>query len=177
MKCRAVYCCNNSFISSCSSPRASFSLFPRYSQPCRRIRLEDSHAFCNRHIWLQSPYPSTKTPSLTLHSLSSFCAAGKTCLSYHSTFLPFFFLSSLCVAHCYKTFRRIPPPSPDDARLILLYRGKRLLYMGREFAPSGTKVFRNHRKFPAIFTMKKGRRRMVGVGFLSGIFSPDRDDF
>jgi hypothetical protein len=26
--------------------------------------------------------------------------------------------------HCYKTFRRIPPPSPDDARLILLYRGK-----------------------------------------------------
>jgi hypothetical protein len=60
--------------------------------------LEDSHAFCNRHIWLQSPYPSTKTPSLTLHSLSSFCAAGKTCLSYHSTFLPFFFLSSLCVA-------------------------------------------------------------------------------
>ena len=34
--------------------------------------------------------------------------------------------------------------------------------MGREFAPSGTEVFRNHRKFPAIFTMKKGRRRMVG---------------
>ena len=33
--------------------------------------------------------------------------------------------------------------------------------MGREFAPSGTEVFRNHRKFPAIFTMKKGRRRMV----------------
>jgi hypothetical protein len=64
--------------------------------------------------------------------------------------------------HCYKTFRRIPPPSPDDARLILLYGGKRLLYMGREFAPSGTEVFRNHRKFPAIFTMKKGRRRMVG---------------
>jgi hypothetical protein len=63
---------------------------------------------------------------------------------------------------CYKTFRRIPPPSPDDARLILLYRGKRLLYMGREFEPSGTEVFRNHRKFPAIFTMKKGRRRMVG---------------
>ena len=26
--------------------------------------------------------------------------------------------------HCYKTFCRIPPPSPDDARLILLYRGK-----------------------------------------------------
>jgi hypothetical protein len=23
----------------------------------------------------------------------------------------------------YKMFRRIPPPSPDDARLILLYRG------------------------------------------------------
>ncbi len=64
--------------------------------------------------------------------------------------------------HCYKTFRRIPPPSPDDARLILLYRGKRLLYMGREFAPSGTEVFRNHRKFLVIFTMKKGRRRMVG---------------
>jgi hypothetical protein len=66
--------------------------------------------------------------------------------------------------HCYKTFRRIPPPSPDDARLILLYRGKRLLYMGREFAPSasGTEVFRNIRKFPAIFTMKKGRTRMVG---------------
>ncbi len=64
--------------------------------------------------------------------------------------------------HCYKTFRRIPPPSPDDARLILLYRGKGLLYMGREFAPSGTEGFRNHRKFPAIFTMKKGKRRMVG---------------
>ena len=64
--------------------------------------------------------------------------------------------------HCYKTFRRIPPPSPDDAGLILLGRGKRLLYMGREFAPSGTEVFRNHRKFPAIFTMKKGRRLMVG---------------
>ncbi len=47
-------------------------------------------------------------------------------------------------------------------RLILLGRGKRLLYMGREFAPSGTEVFRNHRKFPAIFTMKKGRMRMVG---------------
>jgi hypothetical protein len=58
--------------------------------------------------------------------------------------------------HCYKTFRRIPPPSPDDAGLILLGRGKRLLYMGREFAPSGTEVFRNHRKFPAIFTLKKG---------------------
>ncbi len=28
------------------------------------------------------------------------------------------------MVHCYKTFRRIPPPSPDDARLILLYRGK-----------------------------------------------------
>jgi hypothetical protein len=71
-----------------------------------------------------------------------------------------------CIAesdlHCYKTFRRIPPPSPDGARLILLVRGKRLLYMGREFAPSGTEVFRNHRKFPAIFTMKKGRLRMVG---------------
>ncbi len=26
--------------------------------------------------------------------------------------------------HCYKTFRRIPPPSPDDAGLILLGRGK-----------------------------------------------------
>ncbi len=64
--------------------------------------------------------------------------------------------------HCYKTIRRIPPPSPDDAGLILLGRGKRLLYMGREFAPSGTEVFRNHRKFPAIFTMKKGRTRMVG---------------
>ncbi len=64
--------------------------------------------------------------------------------------------------HCYKTFRRIPPPSPDDAGLILLGRGKRLLYMGREFAPSGTEVFRNRRKFPAIFTMKKGRTRMVG---------------
>ncbi len=64
--------------------------------------------------------------------------------------------------HCYKTFRRIPPPSPDDARLILLYRGKRLLYMGRVFAPSGTEVFRNIRKFPAIFTIKKGRTRMVG---------------
>ncbi len=100
--------------------------------------------------------------------------------------------------HCYKTFRRIPPPSPDDARLILLYKGKRLLYMGREFTPSVTEVFRNHRKFPAnshspwrvfpvklvslalitfsvpgfclssirnfpaIFAMKKGRRRMVG---------------
>jgi hypothetical protein len=64
--------------------------------------------------------------------------------------------------HCYKTFRRIPPPSLDDARLILLYRGKRLLYMGREFAPSGTEVLRNHWKFPAIFTMKKGRRRTMG---------------
>ncbi len=64
--------------------------------------------------------------------------------------------------HCYKTFRRIPPPSPDDARLILLYSGKRLIYMGREFAPSGTEVFRNHRKFLAIFTMKKGRICMVG---------------
>ncbi len=63
---------------------------------------------------------------------------------------------------CYKTFRRIPPPSTDGAGLILLGRGKRLLYMGREFAPSGTKVFRNHRKFPAIFTLKKGRMRMVG---------------
>jgi hypothetical protein len=50
----------------------------------------------------------------------------------------------------------------DDAGLILLGRGKRLLYMGREFAPSGTEVFRNHRKFPAIFTMKKERMRMVG---------------
>ncbi len=68
--------------------------------------------------------------------------------------------------HCYKTFRRIPPPRPDDARLILLYRGKLLLYMGREFAPSGTEVFRNHRKFPAIFTMKKGRRRMVGLNWV-----------
>jgi hypothetical protein len=48
------------------------------------------------------------------------------------------------------------------AGLILLGRGKRLLYMGREFAPSGTEVFRNHRKSPAIFTMKKGRMRMVG---------------
>ncbi len=28
------------------------------------------------------------------------------------------------VLHCYKTFRRIPPPSPDDAGLILLGRGK-----------------------------------------------------
>jgi hypothetical protein len=64
--------------------------------------------------------------------------------------------------HCYKTFRRIPPPSTDDAGLILLGRGKQMLYMGREFAPSGTEVFRNHRKFPAIFTMKKGRMRMVG---------------
>jgi hypothetical protein len=64
--------------------------------------------------------------------------------------------------HCYKTFRRIPPPSPDDAGLILLGRGKRLLYMGREFAPSGTEVFCNHRKFLAIFTMKKGRTRTVG---------------
>ncbi len=27
---------------------------------------------------------------------------------------------------------------------------------------TGTEVFRNHRKFPAIFTMKKGRMRMVG---------------
>jgi hypothetical protein len=26
--------------------------------------------------------------------------------------------------HCYKTFRRIPPPCPDDAGLILLGRGK-----------------------------------------------------
>jgi hypothetical protein len=64
--------------------------------------------------------------------------------------------------HCYKTFCRIPPPSPDDAGIILLGRGKRLLYMGREFAPSGTEVFRNHWKFSAIFTMKKGRTRMVG---------------
>jgi hypothetical protein len=48
------------------------------------------------------------------------------------------------------------------AGLILLGRGKRLLYIGREFAPSGTEVFRNHRKFPAIFTMKKGRMCMVG---------------
>ncbi len=61
----------------------------------------------------------------------------------------------ISLPHCYKTFRRIPPPSPDDARLILLYRGKLLLYMGREFAPSGTEVFRNHRKFQAIFTMKR----------------------
>jgi len=66
------------------------------------------------------------------------------------------------LVHCYKTFRRIPPPSPDEAGLILLGRGKRLLYMGRKFAPSGTEVFRNHRKFPAIFTMKKGRTCMVG---------------
>jgi hypothetical protein len=66
------------------------------------------------------------------------------------------------ILHCYKTFRRIPPPSPDDAGLILLGRGKRLLYMGREFAPSGTEVFHNHRKSPAIFTMKKGRTRIVG---------------
>ncbi len=64
--------------------------------------------------------------------------------------------------HCYKTFRKIPPPSTGWRRLILLGRGKQLLYMGREFAPSGTKVFRNHWKFPAIFTMKKGRMRMVG---------------
>jgi hypothetical protein len=48
-------------------------------------------------------------------------------------------------------------------RLILLGRGKRLLYMGRDFALSGTEVFRNYRKFPAIFTMKKGRMRMVGL--------------
>ncbi len=41
--------------------------------------------------------------------------------------------------------------------LILLGRGKQLLYMGQEFAPSGTEVFRNHLKFPAIFTKKKGR--------------------
>ncbi len=34
--------------------------------------------------------------------------------------------------------------------------------MGREFAPSGTEVFRNHRKFPAIFTLKKGRIPIVG---------------
>ncbi len=34
--------------------------------------------------------------------------------------------------------------------------------MGRVFAPSGTEVFRNHRKFPAIFAMKKGGKRMVG---------------
>jgi hypothetical protein len=75
-----------------------------------------------------------------------------------------FFLQKMYknTVHCYKTFRRIPPPSTDDAGLILLGRGKRLLYMGWEFAPSGTKVFRNHRKFPAIFTMKKGRMRMVG---------------
>ncbi len=43
--------------------------------------------------------------------------------------------------HCYKTFRRIPPPSPDDARLILLYRGKWLLHIVRKFAPSATEVF------------------------------------
>jgi hypothetical protein len=72
------------------------------------------------------------------------------------------FTAPLFMPHCYKTFRRIPPPSPDGAGLILLGRGKRLLYKGREFAPSGTEVFRNHRKFPAIFTMKKGRLRMVG---------------
>jgi hypothetical protein len=65
--------------------------------------------------------------------------------------------------HCYKTFRRIPPQSPDDARLILLYRGKLLLYMGREFAPSGSEVFRNHRKFPAIFTMKKRKMTHGGI--------------
>ncbi len=70
--------------------------------------------------------------------------------------------------HCYKTFQRIPPPSPDDAGLILLGTGKWLLHIVREFAPSATEVFvdnrsfHNHRKFQAIFTMKKGRMRMVG---------------
>jgi hypothetical protein len=85
-------------------------------------------------------------------------------MAWHSSrFMP----SLWCRLHCYKTFRRIPPPSPDDARLILLYRGKRLLDMGREFVPSGSEVFRNHRKFPAIFTMKNGRRRMVGLNSVS----------
>jgi hypothetical protein len=48
-------------------------------------------------------------------------------------------------------------------RLILLGRGKRLLYMGWEFAPSDTEVFRNHRKFPAIFTMIKRKNAHGGI--------------
>ncbi len=47
-----------------------------------------------------------------------------------------FQFEDFCHLHCYKTFRRIPPPSPDDTRLILLYRGKWLLHIVRKFAPS-----------------------------------------
>jgi hypothetical protein len=66
---------------------------------------------------------------------------------------------------CYALLQDVPQNSATQhggAGLILLGRGKRLLYMGWEFAPSGTEVFRNHRKFPAIFTIKKGRVRTVG---------------
>ncbi len=62
---------------------------------------------------------------------------------------------SACWAiHCYKTLRRIPPPRPDGAGLIGLGRGKWLLYMVREYARSGTEVFRHIseiRNFPGIY--------------------------
>ncbi len=66
-----------------------------------------------------------------------------------------------------KNFRSGKHRSGTHQPCILLGRGKRLIYMGREFAPSGTEVFRNHRKFPAIFTMKKGRARIVGSNSVS----------
>ncbi len=59
--------------------------------------------------------------------------------------------------HCYKTFRRIPPPWPDGAGPNGQGRGKWLLYMVREFSPSPSEVFRNHRNFPAFFTVKNWR--------------------
>ncbi len=101
-------------------------------------------------------------PSLPLSISSLRVQQGRVCLGKRARIC-----KRLRSPHCYKTFRRIPPPSTDDAGLILLGRGKRLLYMGREFAPSGTEVFRNHRKFPAIFTMKKGSVRMLGSNSVS----------
>ncbi len=56
--------------------------------------------------------------------------------------------------HCYKTLRRIPLPWPDGAGPNGQGTGKWLLCRVREFAPSVTEVFRNHRKFPAIFPVK-----------------------
>jgi hypothetical protein len=67
-----------------------------------------------------------------------------------------------CTKRLATLLQDVPQNSATQHGLILLGRGKRLLYMGREFAPSVTEVFRNHRKFTAIFTMKKGRMRMVG---------------
>jgi hypothetical protein len=110
--------------------------------------------------WTKPKYPVFKTNSRTIPKGFGFVPKPMSERLFFR-FLHYYSVQTLCM-HCYKTFRRIPPPSPDDARLILLYRGKRLIYMGREFAPSGTEVFRNHRKFPAIFTLKKGRIHMVG---------------